>query len=127
MILRRIAAVVMVCGGLGVIGPACTSVIGGLGDDDNVDVVAKMCLCSDELSFLGTPQQCQGYLTDRFGGMTADERQDFLEFYAESCRTCDKVKSCFYRDPVCKTIGCTIDEECCSAKSGGGCHAGKCI
>lgn len=127
MSVARIAAAAILCGGLAALGPACTSVIGGLGDD-NVDVVAKMCRCNEALGFLGTAQQCTDYLTERFEGMTADERQDWLEAYAASCKSCDTVRPCFYREPVCKTIGCTKDEECCTFKDGsGGCNAGQCF
>ncbi|APR78168.1 Hypothetical protein A7982_03515 [Minicystis rosea] len=128
MIFRRMAAAVLLCSGLAALAPACTSVIGGLGNEDNVDVVAKMCRCNELLEFLGTSPQCVDYLTERFDGMTADERQDWLEAYDASCKGCDTVKKCFYRAPLCKTIGCTKDEECCTFKGEkGACNAGKCI
>lgn len=121
MRLRRLLAAGLACAAIGAAASSCTAVIGGLGDDDNTDVVTTMCKCQD-LAFLGTASQCREYLVGRFDGMTAEERQDFLEVYAAECKTCDTVKKCFYRAPICRDFGCRADGECCSFATGGGCN-----
>jgi hypothetical protein len=120
--LRRLLAAGAACAAIAAVSSSCTAIIGGIGDDDKIDVVTTLCSCGGDLDFLGTKEQCRDYLVERFDGMTADERQSFLEFYAEECKTCDTAKKCYYRAPLCRDVGCRRDEECCSFSNGGVCN-----
>lgn len=99
---------------LGALVPAsCANVIGA--DPDAVtSVAAAMCKCNSQLSFLGTKQSCEDYLDERFRAADEEKLATWLDAYVAGCTSCGTVLDCFYQTPVCKTGGCTLDEECCS-------------
>lgn len=125
MSLGRLALAALAAAGIAAAPLSCTAVIGGLGDGDYVDAAAKMCSCG-VASFAGTGTACTDYLRGRFEGMTDAQRQTWLEVFATDCKTCDTIADCFYREPVCKKLGCTVSGECCNHPTGGVCNAGKC-
>jgi len=124
---RRLLAAAIATAAIAAAATSCTAIIGGIGPDDNTDVVGKLCRCGGDLAFLGPEAQCRDYLQKRFDGMTADERQAWLELYADECKSCETAKKCFYQAPVCRESGCTADWECCSSINGGGCKDGICF
>jgi len=122
---RRALAAAMLVGG-GLVGAAsCASV---LGVDDYRDAVADMCKCNEQLSFLGSVQDCQNTMSKRLDGASEETRAKWLvEFAEEDCATCNRALRCFYTPPTCSTGSCGSSEECCGAGDGTGyCLAGTC-
>ena len=119
-----LAAAALAVGGLGIFA-SCASV---LGVDDYRDAVSDICKC-EELSFLGSVQNCESTLTRRLDGASEETRAKWLARYAdEECATCSKSKKCFYAAPTCSVGSCGDSAECCGANNGTGyCANGSCF
>lgn len=122
-----VAAAALIAGAVA----SCTSIIGGLGDE-NRDIVSFYCHCGPPLGDLhdelGVAEACEPYLERRFELATQDQLDAWLTAFDAQCRTCDRAEACFYMEPLCKRSreGCTAAWECCSSRTGGGCDAGVC-
>jgi hypothetical protein len=116
--------VALAAGGLGISG-SCAAV---LGVDDYRDAVAEVCKC-EQLSFLGSVQDCQATLTRRLDGASEETRAKWLAKFADDdCATCNKSLRCFYTAPTCSVGSCGNSEECCGANNGTGyCSNGNCF
>lgn len=108
---------------LALVAVSCAQILGVADQQD--DVVADMCLCRAELSFLG--ETCDAFLRRQLDGVTDEKRASWLAHYAQTCGDCSTVRDCFYTAPTCATLSCTRPEECCSYRQDGGCDdAGQC-
>jgi hypothetical protein len=121
---RALAAATLVGGGL-LLAASCAAVIGV---DEYSDAVADMCKCNEQLSFLGSVQDCQTTISRRLDGASEETRAKWLqEFAEEDCSTCNRALRCFYTAPTCSTGSCGSSEECCGAGDGSGyCLGGTC-
>ena len=119
-----LAAAALAVSGLGMFA-SCATVIGV---DDYRDAVADICKC-EELSFLGSVQNCESTLTRRLDGASEETRAKWLARFAEDdCATCSKSKKCFYSAPTCSVGSCGDSAECCGANNGTGyCANGSCF
>lgn len=127
----RLAGAVVAVTAVLALAASCTSIIGGIGDE-NKDVVTRICGCGDALGDLGKQlghaDECAAYLEKRFELSSEDERDTWLKAYFAQCTKCDKASTCFYMEPLCKPAkdGCRDNWECCSSPKGGICDAGVC-
>lgn len=101
---------------------SCAKVLGVA--ENRQEVAERMCGCSAELGFI--EGDCATYIDKQLAAAPDDVLATWLEAYDPACSTCDKVLDCYYREPICKTRGCSDDWQCCSAAKGGKCQDGLC-
>jgi uncharacterized membrane protein len=123
---RQALAAATLIGGALLLAASCASVIGV---DEYSDAVADMCKCNEQLSFLGSVQDCQTTISRRLDGASEETRAKWLqEFADEDCSACNRALRCFYTPPTCSTGSCGSSEECCGAADGSGyCLDGTCF
>lgn len=126
MSLRKLVAAAIAAAAIAVIAISCTAVLGLNGLSNAVDVMCTR--CAGQLQFLGSHEDCVGYLERHLDALTDDERQKWLDAYVGQCSTCDRVTECFYWPKICTENGfaCAQSGECCSSQDGGGCDGGSC-
>jgi hypothetical protein len=101
---------------------SCTTV---LGLNSAKSIASELCTCWEQMNAdFRSESECQEFIVARFKGIDEAQRDAWLKRYVAECTECPSVDTCFYLPPVCSTVACKYDWECCNPhQPSGGCNA----